>query len=101
MNMFHDLLKHYNMTLVTSAVVSDNTDIKVLISRLLVSDSMKRHNKIPHLTPKTKRKEAYSQIDKCSRKTTPISSCLYQDILFINRPTLNMGFINRGRLNIR
>ena len=37
MNIFHDLLKQYNMTLLTSAVVTDNTDIKVLISRFLVS----------------------------------------------------------------
>ena len=35
--MFHDLLKQHNMTLVTSAVVTDNMDVKDLISRLLVS----------------------------------------------------------------
>ena len=38
MNLFHDLLKQYNFTLVTSAVVSnENADLKTLIARLLVS----------------------------------------------------------------
>lgn len=38
MNLFHDLLKQNNMTLVTSAVMSDdNADVRPLISRLLVS----------------------------------------------------------------
>ena len=35
--MFHELLKDNNMTLVTSAVVSDNIDFKDAISRFLVS----------------------------------------------------------------
>ena len=37
MNLFHDLLREYNMTLVTSAILTPNSDIKVLISRFLVS----------------------------------------------------------------
>ena len=37
MNLFHDLLREYNMTLVTSANLTPNSDIKVLISRFLVS----------------------------------------------------------------
>ena len=40
MNMFHDLLKLYNITLVTSAVVSDNSDLRVIIARLLVRYNM-------------------------------------------------------------
>ena len=40
MNIFHDLLKEYNMTLVTSALVSGKeSDIKVLISRLKVGNT--------------------------------------------------------------
>ena len=35
--MLHELLKDNNMTLVTSAVVSDNIDFKDAISRFLVS----------------------------------------------------------------
>ena len=37
MNLFHDLLTSNNMTLVTSVVVTDTTDYKSIISRLLVS----------------------------------------------------------------
>ena len=37
MNIFHDLLKQYNLTLVTSAVVTDKTDLSVVIARFLVS----------------------------------------------------------------
>ena len=38
MTIFHDLLLENNMTLVTSAVATDNADIKSVISRLLVSN---------------------------------------------------------------
>lgn len=37
MTLFHELVKQYNMTLLTTAVVSDGADIKGLITRLAVS----------------------------------------------------------------
>ena len=39
MNLFHELLTENNMTLVTSAVLTLQSDIKALISRFVVCDS--------------------------------------------------------------